>query len=130
MTSADQHDPKVTTPAKTTPGAMSREDYYVRVWQSAEFRELRRRYRRFVIPVTVVSLLWYFLYVLLANYAQDFMSTKVVGNINVALIFGLLQFASTFLIAWWYARRAGRDFDPVADELRLEFEQANDGTPR
>ena len=34
---------------------------------------------------------------------HDFMSTKVVGNINVALVFGLLQFVTTFLLAWLYA---------------------------
>ena len=28
------------------------------------------------------------------------MDTKVVGNLNVAFFFGLLQFVSTFLIAW------------------------------
>ena len=32
------------------------------------------------------------------------MGTKVVGNINVALVFGLLQFVSTFVIAWLYSR--------------------------
>ncbi len=52
------------------------------------------------------------------------MSTKLVGNINVALVFGLLQFVSTFAIAWWYARKANRDFDPIADALRHEYEEA------
>ncbi len=45
---------------------------------------------------------WYLLYVVMSMWAHDFMSTKVVGNINVALVFGLLQFVSTFLIAWLY----------------------------
>lgn len=106
------------------------EDAYSIVYEDPRFVELRHRFRSFVFPVTVGFLAWYFLYVLLANYAHDFMSTKVVGNINIALIFGLLQFVSTFLIAWWYARRASRDFDPIADELRGEFEAANQGTSR
>ena len=42
----------------------------------------------------------------MSNWATDFMGTKVVGNINVALVFGLLQFVSTFLIAFLYARYA------------------------
>ncbi len=49
------------------------------------------------------------------------MSIKVVGNINVALIFGLLQFVSTFLIAWLYSRYADRNLDPVADRIRAEM---------
>ena len=63
---------------------------YAEVQQSAEFQELRRRFRRFVFPMTALFLAWYFLYVLLSSFAVDFMSTKVFGNINVGLIFGLL----------------------------------------
>ena len=66
---------------------------------------------------------WYLLYVLMSTWAGDFMSTKVVGNINVALIFGLLQFVSTFVIAWLYARYANRELDPIAAKLRGEFDE-------
>ena len=41
---------------------------------------------------------WYFLYVLLADYAHDFMAKEVFGNVNVGLLFGLGQFVSTFTI--------------------------------
>ena len=46
------------------------------------------------------------------------MSKQVVGNINVALVFGLLQFVTTFLIAWLYsALRRTATLDPLAREL-------------
>ena len=48
--------------------------------------------------MSAAFLIWYLLYVLLASYAPGFMSIKVLGNINVGLIFGLLQFVSTFVI--------------------------------
>jgi uncharacterized membrane protein (DUF485 family) len=91
---------------------------YVEVQQSPDFATLRRTLRGFVFPMTVAFLLWYALYVILSAYARGFMGTKVVGNINVALIFGLLQFVTTFLIAWLYAWFANRRFDPLADEIR------------
>ena len=47
-----------------------------------------------------------------------------------ALIFGVLQFVSTFLIAWLYARYADRKFDPLADELRDQIEGAKAVTER
>ena len=50
------------------------------------------------------------------------MNAQVIGNVNVALIFGLLQFASTFLIAWLYARHAGRALDPLAERLRSRYD--------
>ena len=65
----------------------------------------RRTLRRFVFPMTVAFFLWYALYVILSAYARDFMGTRLFGsNINIALVFGLLQFVSTFVIAWLYAR--------------------------
>ena len=106
------------TPASADTG----ENEYVAVARTPEFDALRRTLRRFVFPVSAAFLLWYALYVLLSAYARDFMSTKVVGHINVALIFGLLQFVSTFLIAWLYARYAERRVDPLADDLRAKIE--------
>ncbi len=90
---------------------------------SDDFRELRKRYRAFAIPWTLAFLAWYLLYVLMSNYATGFMDTKLVGNINVALVFGLLQFASTFGIAFIYSRHAARRFDPLADRLKARYDQ-------
>jgi len=92
------------------------------VQSSADFVELRRRLRRFVFPMTVAFLAWYLLYVLLATYARGFMGEKLVGNINVGLVLGLLQFVSTFLITWLYVRYANRRLDPLAERIRHGIE--------
>ena len=94
---------------------------------SDDFAALRKAYRSFVIPATVAFLAWYLLYVLMSNYATDFMSTQVVGNINVALVFGLLQFATTFLIAWMYARYSAKNLDPLARDLDARFRAEKKG---
>jgi uncharacterized membrane protein (DUF485 family) len=107
------------TPA---PPVFPDEGQYVAVQESAEFGALRKAFRGFVFPTTIAFLTWYGLYVILSAYARDFMSTRVIGNINVALVFGLLQFASTFLIAWLYAWYADNRLDPVAQRLRTEIE--------
>ena len=97
---------------------------YEELHATEEFRDLRRRYRSFAFPWTVAFLAWYLLYVVMSNWAGDFMATKVVGHINVALIFGLLQFVTTFGIAYLYARHANRRFDPIAEELEGRFNRA------
>lgn len=96
---------------------------YEEIHASDEFRELRRRYRAFAVPATAGFLTWYLLYVVASNWADALMSMPVVGNINVALVFGLLQFASTFAIAWAYARHASRELDPVADRLERRYRE-------
>ncbi|AVZ72270.1 DUF485 domain-containing protein [Streptomyces lunaelactis] len=105
-----------TSPAQPTTEA------FVEVQESAEFGELRRTYRSFAFPLTVAFIAWYLLYVLLSNYAGGFMGTKVFGNINVALVFGLAQFATTFLIAWLYSRHAATKLDPKAQEIKSRME--------
>lgn len=97
-------------------------DEFAAVQQSAEFAELRGSYRSFAFPLTVAFIAWYLLYVLLSNYAGDFMGTKVAGNINVALVLGLAQFLTTFLIAWWYARHAAAELDPKAEAIKSRME--------
>ena len=94
---------------------------YLAVEESAKFKELKRRHRSFVLPVAALFLIWYFAYVLLADYAHDFMATPVFGNINVGLLFGLGQFVTTFAITTWYVWYANRKLDPLADELRAEL---------
>ncbi len=82
------------------------------VQATAQFQELRKRHRSFVFPMAVAFLLWYFAYVLLADYAVDFMSTKVWGNINIGLIMGLLQFVTTFAITGWYVSYSQQEAGP------------------
>jgi uncharacterized membrane protein (DUF485 family) len=99
---------------------------YLRVENSSEFANLRKTFRSFVFPMTVAFFVWYALYVILSAYARGFMGTKIVGNINVALVFGLLQFLTTFLLAWLYSRYASQRLDPLADRLRTEVESGGD----
>ncbi|WP_312719755.1 DUF485 domain-containing protein [Mobilicoccus sp.] len=98
---------------------------YRQVQESEEFKELRRSFRGFVFPCTIFFLVWYFAYVVLAAYFPEFMSTKVVSNINLGLILGLLQFVTTFGITIAYVRWADRVFDPRAEALRARIS----GTP-
>jgi len=96
---------------------------YIAVQKSPEFQDLRRRYRRWVLPVCAISLLWYFAYVALAAYATDFMGQKLFGNINVGLVMGLLQFVTTFAVTSAYVRYAGRVLDPRSAKIRAEMEE-------
>ncbi|WP_313811558.1 DUF485 domain-containing protein [Glutamicibacter sp.] len=90
--------------------------------QSEEFQDLRRTHRSFVFPMAVFFLVWYFAYVLLADYFHDFMSIKVFGNINMGIILGLLQFVSTFTITALYVRFSNNKLDPKATKIRERLE--------
>jgi uncharacterized membrane protein (DUF485 family) len=97
-------------------------DPWTAAQKSVEFATLRARLRGFVFPMTAVFLAWYFLYVVLAAFAPHFMGIKVTGNVTIGLIFGLLQFVSTFAITMIYVRFANRYLDPVSSRIREQVE--------
>ncbi|MCS0637255.1 DUF485 domain-containing protein [Streptomyces sp. LP05-1] len=94
---------------------------FAEVQQSAEFGELRHAYRSFAFPLTIAFIAWYLLYVLLSNYAGGFMGTTLLGNVNVALVLGLAQFLTTFLIAWFYSRHAAAKLDPKSRAIKARM---------
>jgi len=102
------------TPAPPPPGAPD----FVSIRNSPEFTALRRRLRRFVFPTTALFFVWYLTFVLLAAYAPAFMGHRLIGSVNVGLVLGLAQFASTVAITAGYVRFARRRIDPRVAELR------------
>ncbi|THA57196.1 DUF485 domain-containing protein [Streptomyces sp. A1136] len=116
-----------TDPARPPAGggpAPGPSDIYLEVQRSAAFQEVRSRYRRFVVPATAGFFLWYVAYVVAATAAPGLMARPVVGAVNVALLAGLAQFLSTFLLTWAYARHARLRRDRAALDLRWTvFEQ-------
>ncbi|MFJ1695996.1 DUF485 domain-containing protein [Streptomyces sp. NPDC088252] len=98
-------------------------DIYLEVQHSEAFREVRRRYRRFVVPATLAFLVWYLAYVVVATTEPGLMARPVVGAVNVAMVAGLGQFLSTFLLTGAYARHARLRRDRVALELRWETQE-------
>lgn len=87
------------------------------------FRLLKARFRRLALTIVGAFLGWYFLYIALSAFARDFMAMPAIGNVNVALLLGVLQFVSTFVLAWRYTRYARRKLDPLSAELRDEAGQ-------
>ncbi|MFC8229362.1 DUF485 domain-containing protein [Streptomyces sp. NPDC057287] len=105
-------------------------EIYLEVQSSPAFREVRRRYRRFVVPGAVAFLLWYLAYVIAATTAHDLMARPVAGALNVAMVAGLGQFLTTFLLTWAYARHARLHRDRAALELRWETQEMTRGAGR
>ncbi|GGK05744.1 membrane protein [Streptomyces camponoticapitis] len=112
-----------TTPVAPAPVAATEHEpraaeIYLEVQRSAAFQEVRSRYRRFVVPATLAFLAWYLAYVVAATTAPELMARPVAGAVNVAMVAGLGQFLSTFLLTWAYSRHARLHRDRDALDLR------------
>jgi uncharacterized membrane protein (DUF485 family) len=102
-------------------------DVYLEVQRSAAFQEVRRRYRRFVVPAFVAFFAWYVAYVVAATTAPELMARPVLGAVNVALLAGLGQFLTTFLFTWGYSRHARLRRDRAALDLRWDTQELTRG---
>ncbi|GAA1747421.1 DUF485 domain-containing protein [Kocuria aegyptia] len=90
--------------------------------RSPEFQELRKTHRGFVFPLAVAFLVWYLLYVVLAMYVPQLFAVQVIGNVNLGVVLGLLQFVTTFAITGAYVAFANRKLDPKATAIRERLE--------
>ncbi len=105
--------------APDSPGAPTGADHHPEIdWiaaeRSPEFRELIRKRRRFVLPATIFFLAWYFGFIILAGYAEDFMGESIYEGFTVGYLLALTQFIMVWTLGWLYLRKADRDFDPLA----------------
>jgi uncharacterized membrane protein (DUF485 family) len=53
---------------------------FVAAQSSPEFQELKKKQRGFAFPVTIASLIWFAVYVILALFTPDLFSGKVWGT--------------------------------------------------
>jgi uncharacterized membrane protein (DUF485 family) len=107
---------------ESTPKEVTGHVDFVAIENSPQFERLRSTHRKFVIPVVTVSLIWYIAYVLMASWATDFMSAKVFGFVNWAVVIGLAQIFTTFAATLLYVWFANKKLDPEAAQIRHQIE--------
>jgi uncharacterized membrane protein (DUF485 family) len=78
------------------------------------FQQLHQRKSRFLWRLMALSVGYYFLLPIGAAWFQGLFRVRVWGVINVGLLFALSEFVVAWAIAWYYSRRAGREFDRLA----------------
>jgi len=86
------------------------------------FQVLHRKKQGFLAGLMIFSVVFYFMLPIGAAYFQDLFKVKVWGVVNVGLLFALTQFVVAWLVAFYYSRRAGSEFDRLAREIAADYE--------
>jgi uncharacterized membrane protein (DUF485 family) len=97
-----------------------------KIADSQEFKDLMATKKIFIVPAFVFFIVYYFALPILVGYAPAFMSTKVIGNVNLAYLFALSQFFMAWTIAFLYVKAAG-DFDKLAKDIIEKAEDQRKG---
>jgi len=87
-----------------------------RIAASRQFKDLMATKRIFIVPAFIFFVVYYFALPVLVGYAPAFMSTKVIGNVNIAYLFALSQFFVAWIIAGLYVK-AANDFDRLSKDI-------------
>lgn len=94
--------------------------------ESKPFQDLMATKKIFIVPAFIFFVVYYFALPVLVGYAPQFMSTKVIGEVNLAYLFALSQFFVAWIIAALYVR-AANDFDRLAKDILDKAEDAKGG---
>src|ERR1700734_3984497 len=97
-----------------------------RIANSAQFKDLMATKRIFIIPAVVFFVIYYFALPVLVGYAPRFMSTRVIGVVNLAYLFALSQFFVAWIIAGLYVK-AANNFDRLSKDILDKAEDAKGG---
>jgi uncharacterized membrane protein (DUF485 family) len=97
-----------------------------KIADSKEFKDLMATKKTFIVPAFIFFVVYYFALPVLVGYAPQFMSTKVVGHVNLAYLFALSQFFVAWIIAALYVR-AANNFDRLAKDILDRAETAKGG---
>ena len=97
-----------------------------RIAASREFKDLMATKKTFIVPAFIFFVVYYLALPVLVGYAPQFMSTKVIGSVNLAYLFALSQFFVAWIIAGLYVK-AANNFDRLSQDI---LEKNNKGASK
>ncbi|WP_010093989.1 DUF485 domain-containing protein [Ornithinibacillus scapharcae] len=91
---------------------------YEKVESSPQFKQFMQNKRKFIVPLTIFFLVFYFLLPISTSYGT-FLNTPVFGDITWAWVFAVAQFVMTWVICTIYVKKAS-SFDEEAEAIIQE----------
>jgi uncharacterized membrane protein (DUF485 family) len=102
--------------AGSAPSQRSGQSQWDRIASSAEFKNLLRVKKMFIIPAFGFFFLYYFGLAVLVGYAPKLASMRVLGTVTVAYLFALSQFAVGWIVAALYLFASAK-FDALTKHI-------------
>ncbi|MFC7363902.1 MULTISPECIES: DUF485 domain-containing protein [Bhargavaea] len=99
---------------RKTPGRKAEIDF-ARVADSSRFRTLLEKKKKFILPLTIFFLVFYFTLPILTSYT-NVLERPAIGDISWAWIYASAQFIMTWVLCTVYVRKFQK-FDKDADEI-------------
>ncbi|MCZ8519183.1 MULTISPECIES: DUF485 domain-containing protein [Paenibacillus] len=91
---------------------------YADIARTPRFQALMARKKKFLLPLSLFFLAYYFTLPLLTSYSKV-LNQPAAGPVTWAWIFAFSQFIMTWALCMLYSRKAA-DYDRMIDEIREE----------
>ncbi|MBU5267232.1 DUF485 domain-containing protein [Virgibacillus proomii] len=88
---------------------------YEKVANSKSFQELLAKRKRFIVPLTIFFMVFYFMLPIFTSYAT-FLNKPAIGDISWAWLFAFAQFVMTWGISIIYVKKSVQ-FDKEAEDI-------------
>ncbi|MBP0632170.1 MULTISPECIES: DUF485 domain-containing protein [unclassified Cupriavidus] len=98
---------------------MSHKSAYSIIGEHPLFEELVRRRRRLVVLLSAVTLVPYYLFILVAALRPDILAARVsaLSSVSVGWLVGVLIILGAWLLTGLYVSRANNEFDGLTSKL-------------
>jgi uncharacterized membrane protein (DUF485 family) len=94
---------------------------FEKVAASQEFQQLLKAKKRFLIPLTIFFLVFYFILPVLTSYTT-ILNTPAIGSITWTWVYAFAQFIMTWVLCILYVKKAGT-FDHMAKQIIENHEE-------
>jgi uncharacterized membrane protein (DUF485 family) len=88
---------------------------FVQIANSSKFKQLMSQKKKFLIPLTVFFLLFYFMLPILTSYTT-ILNKPAIGSISWTWVYAFAQFIMTWVLSMIYVRKAMK-FDELAADI-------------
>ncbi|HDX9579745.1 DUF485 domain-containing protein [Bacillus cytotoxicus] len=106
---------------ETSARKLNGEINYTNVVQSAEFQNLLREKKKFIVPMSIFFLSFFIALPILTSYSKV-LNTSAFGDITWAWVFAFAQFVMTWALCMIYSKKA-ESFDRFSDQIRENLDK-------
>lgn len=91
---------------------------YSQIVGSSSFQSLLRAKRKFILPMTIFFIVFYFALPIMTSYS-DVLNKPAIGPVSWAWLFAFAQFIMTWTLCILYTKKA-RSFDEMVSRIQAE----------
>ena len=88
---------------------------FERIQNSSDFKAFLSKKRKFLVPMTIFFMVFYFLLPILTSYTS-FLNSPAIGDISWVWIFAFSQFVMVWVLSSIYVKKAA-SFDKEAEQI-------------